>query len=72
MQVIFQDSCSRMICCQSYLFATFVCNLQDVVTLHNYHQMDQFLLEYVKHGVPPKRKGVRGDSDKSFDYHSEL
>ena len=34
--------------------------------------MDLYLLEYMRTGGPPKKKGVRGDSDKPFDYHSEL
>ena len=47
-------------------------HIQDVVRLYNEHQMDVYLMEYMKNGGPPKKKGVRGDSDKPFDYHSEL
>ena len=43
-----------------------------LVRLHNEHQMDLYLMEYMKNGGPLKKKGVRGDSDKPFDYHSEL
>ena len=47
-------------------------HIQEAVRLHNEHQMDLYLMEYMKNGGPPKKKGVRGDSDKPFDYHSEL
>ena len=40
--------------------------------MYNQHQMDLYLLEYLNTGAAPKKKGVRGDSNKSFDYHSEL
>ena len=47
-------------------------HLQEVVKIYDDHQMDLYLMEYMKTGGPPKKKGVRGDSDKPFDYHSEL
>ena len=53
-------------------FVSILAHIQEVVRLHNEHQMDLYLMEYMKNGGPPKKKGVRGDSDKPFDYHSEL
>ena len=53
-------------------FVSILAHIQEVVRLHNEHQMDLYLMEYMKNGGPPKKKGVRGASDKLFDYHSEL